>query len=78
MLPLLRSDLLLSEFPPFMLDVLEVVDSLTESPNCVITRIRQAPEAPDQNCRNRTIRFGKPDGPVLSILTAVRGAAGTR
>jgi hypothetical protein len=37
MLPLSRSDPLLSEFPPFMLDVLEVVDSPAESPKCVAT-----------------------------------------
>jgi hypothetical protein len=28
--------------------------------------------------KNWTIRFGKPDGLVLSIPTAVRGAAGTQ
>jgi hypothetical protein len=33
MLPLSRSDLLWLEFPPFMLDVLEVVDSPVESQN---------------------------------------------
>jgi hypothetical protein len=33
----LRSDLLLLEFSPFMLDVLEVVDSPAESPKCVAT-----------------------------------------
>jgi hypothetical protein len=32
MLPLSRSDSLWSEFPPFMLDVLEVVNSPAESP----------------------------------------------
>jgi hypothetical protein len=37
MLPLSRSDPLLLEFPPFMLDVLEVIDSSTESPKCVAT-----------------------------------------
>jgi hypothetical protein len=37
MLPLLRSDPLLLEFPPFMLDMLEVFDSLAESPKCVRT-----------------------------------------
>jgi hypothetical protein len=36
-LPLSRSDPLLSKFPPFMLDVLEVVDSPAESPKCVHT-----------------------------------------
>jgi hypothetical protein len=35
MLPLSRSNPLLPEFPPFMLDVLEVVGSLAESPKCV-------------------------------------------
>jgi hypothetical protein len=34
---LLRSDPLLSEFSPFMLDVLEVVDSPAESPKYVAT-----------------------------------------
>jgi hypothetical protein len=34
---LLRSDPLVSEFPPFMLDVHEVVDSPAESPKCVYT-----------------------------------------
>jgi hypothetical protein len=38
MLPLSRSNQLLLEFPPFMLDVLEVVDSPVESPKCVRTR----------------------------------------
>jgi hypothetical protein len=37
MLSLLRSDPLLLEFPPFMLDMLEVFDSLAESPKCVHT-----------------------------------------
>jgi hypothetical protein len=36
MLPLLRSDPLWPEFPPFMLDVLKVVDSPAESPKCVV------------------------------------------
>jgi hypothetical protein len=77
MLPLSRLDLLLSEFPLFIFDVLEVVDSPAESPKCVATRIEQEPEAPNQNCRNRTARFGKSDGPVLSIL-AVRGTTATQ
>jgi hypothetical protein len=38
MLLLSRSDPLLPEFPPFMLDMIEVVDSLAESPKCVATR----------------------------------------
>jgi hypothetical protein len=37
MLPMLRSDPLLLEFPSFMLDVLEVVDSPAELPKCVAT-----------------------------------------
>jgi hypothetical protein len=37
MLFLSRSDLLLPEFSPFMLDVLEVVESPAESPKCVHT-----------------------------------------
>jgi hypothetical protein len=53
MLPLLRSGPLLPEFPPFMLDVLEVVDSPVESPKCVDTRIGQEPEATVQNSTNR-------------------------
>jgi hypothetical protein len=34
---LVEVDPLWPEFPPFMLDVLEVVDSPTESPKCVCT-----------------------------------------
>jgi hypothetical protein len=52
MLPLSRLDPLLSKFPPFMLDVLEVVDSPAESPNCVATQIRQELKAPGWNCKN--------------------------
>jgi hypothetical protein len=37
MLPLSRSDPLLLDFPPFMLDVFEVVDSPAESPKYVAT-----------------------------------------
>jgi hypothetical protein len=61
-----------------MLDMFEVVDSPAESPKCVAIRIRQVPEALVQNRKNRTVWFGKPDGPVLSIPMAVRGTAGTR
>jgi hypothetical protein len=46
MLFLSRSDPLLPEFPPFMLDVLEVVDSPAESPKCVRTQNEQELEAP--------------------------------
>jgi hypothetical protein len=69
---------LLLEFPPFMLYVLEVVDSSVGSPKCVCTQNDQIPEAPARNYRNWTVRFGKPNGPVLSRSTTVRGAAGLR
>jgi hypothetical protein len=36
-LPLSRSDPLLPEFPPFILDVLEVVDPPAELSKCVAT-----------------------------------------
>jgi hypothetical protein len=49
MLPLLWSDPFLPEFPPFMLDVLELVDSPVESPKCVCTQNKQELEAPAQN-----------------------------
>jgi hypothetical protein len=49
MLPLSRSDLLLSGFPLYMLDVFEVVNSPAESPKCVATRNEQEPEASAQN-----------------------------
>jgi hypothetical protein len=78
MLPLLRSDPLLPEFPPFMFDVLEVVYPSAESPKCVRTRNKQRPEAPARSCKNWTIRLGKPEGPVLSGPTAIRGIAGLR
>jgi hypothetical protein len=42
------------------------------------TEIRHEPEAPVQNRKNWTVRFGKPDGPVLSIPIAVSGTTGTR
>jgi hypothetical protein len=42
-LPLLRSDLMWLEFPPFMLDVLEVVNSPTKSPKCVAIQNEQGP-----------------------------------
>jgi hypothetical protein len=57
MLPLSRSDPLFSEFPPFMVDVSEVVDSPVESPKCVATQNKQEPKALAQNCKNRTIQF---------------------
>jgi hypothetical protein len=57
MLPLSRSDPLLPEFPPFMLDVLEVVNSLAESPKCVSTWNEQEPKARIRNCRNQTLQF---------------------
>jgi hypothetical protein len=51
--------------------VIEVVDSPAESLKYVTTQIGQEPEAPAQNRKNRTLRFGKPDYPLLSILTIV-------
>jgi hypothetical protein len=44
----------------------------------VSSRTGQELEAPAQNRKNRIIRFGKPDGPILLIPTAARGASGTR
>jgi hypothetical protein len=57
MLFLSRSDPLVSEFPPFMFHVYEVVDSPAESPKCIATRIKQGPKAPARSCRNRAVRF---------------------
>jgi hypothetical protein len=57
MLFLSRSDPLLPEFPPFMLDVFEVVDSLVKLPKCVRTGNEQEREASAQNRVNRTVRF---------------------
>jgi hypothetical protein len=37
----------------------------------VATQIEQEPEAPAQNRKNWSVRFGKPDGPILSIPTTV-------
>jgi hypothetical protein len=45
------------KFPPFMLDMREVVISLVESPKCVCTQIREEIEAPVRNRRNWTLRF---------------------
>jgi hypothetical protein len=78
MLPLCRSDPLWLECPLFMLDVLKVVDSLVESSKCVATWIEQETEGPAQCYRNWTVRFGKPDGSVLSISMGVKGVFGTR
>jgi hypothetical protein len=68
-----RSDPVVPELPFFMLDMCKVVDSPVESPKCVDTRIKQVLKTPAQNRKNRILRFGKLEGPVLSILTAVRG-----
>jgi hypothetical protein len=43
----------------------------------IATQSEHEPEASGQNCENWTVQFDKLDGPVLSILTVVRGAAGT-
>jgi hypothetical protein len=77
MLFLLRSDPLLLEFPPFMLDMLEVTDSPAESPKCIRTQNEKESEAPTRNRANRTIRFGKPNGLILSTPTAVKGTVGS-
>jgi hypothetical protein len=52
MLPLSRKDSLWLEFRPFMLDVLEVVDSPVKSPKCVATQIGQESEVPARNMKN--------------------------
>jgi hypothetical protein len=78
MLPLSKLDPLWPEFLPFMLNVLEVVDSPAESPKCDATRNKQRPEAPTRNSRNQTVRFQETDGPVLSRPMVVRGTAGLR
>jgi hypothetical protein len=76
MLLLSRSDPLVLEFSPFMLDVREVVDSPAESPKCVCTWIGQELEAPVQNKRNRIVWFQELDTLVLSRPAVVRGAVG--
>jgi hypothetical protein len=76
MLPLSRLDLLWLEVPPFMLDVLEVIDSPAESPKFVAIQNELRPDAPARNSRTRTIQFQEPDGSVLSGLTAVKGVVG--
>jgi hypothetical protein len=78
MLLLSRSDPLWSEFSPFMLDVLEVVDYPAKSQKCVATWNELRSEASARNSRNWTIRFQEPDGPVLSRLTAVKGVVRLR
>jgi hypothetical protein len=55
MLFLSRSDPLLPEFPPFMLDMLEVVDYPVELPKCVYTQNEQESEALAQKRTNRTV-----------------------
>jgi hypothetical protein len=76
MLFLPRSDPLMPEFPFFMLDMCEVVDSPTGSPKCVGIRIKQELEAPAQNRRSQTVQFLKLDPPVLSAQMAVRSTTG--
>jgi hypothetical protein len=56
-LPLWRLDPLWLEFPPFILDVLDVVDSPVESPKCICTWNEQEVEAPAQNCKNWMVQF---------------------
>jgi hypothetical protein len=74
----LGSDPLLPKFSPFMLDVLEVVNSPVESPKCVRTQNEHELKALAQNCKNRTVQFGKPDVLVLSEPTSVWYTAGLR
>jgi hypothetical protein len=63
---LVEVDQLLPEFSPFMLDVLEVIDSPAESTKCVHTRNEQEPEAWsgfvgfDGNQGHRQLRQGRP------------------
>jgi hypothetical protein len=59
--------------PPFVLNMCEVVDSPVESPKCVATWNKQELKAPPQNYEIRTVRFGKPDDPVLSGPMTIRG-----
>jgi hypothetical protein len=56
-----------------MHDVLEVVDSLAESPKCVHTQNEQEPEAPARSWANQMVWFGKLDCLVSSAPVAVRG-----
>jgi hypothetical protein len=56
----------------------EKINSPAELPKCVCTQNKQELKAHVQNKKNRTLRFGKPDYSVLSILTAVRDATVTR
>jgi hypothetical protein len=78
MLFLSRPNLLVLEFPPLMLNVLEIVNSPAESPKCITTQIEHELEAPARSCRNRIARSRKPDGTVLLGPTVVRGTAGHR
>jgi hypothetical protein len=77
MLFLLRSDPLVPEFPPSMLDVLEVVDSLAKSPKCVCTGNEQELEASARNNANQMLQFGKLECSVSSGPTVVRGTIGS-
>jgi hypothetical protein len=77
MLPLSRSDMLWLEFPPFMLDMLEVVDSQAKSLKYVRTQNEQKPKATAQNRANRMVQFGKLDYPVPSASAAVKGTVGS-
>jgi hypothetical protein len=61
-----------------MPDMLKVADSPAESPKCVRIQNEQELEAPTQTWVNRIVWFGKPDSPVLSGPTTVRGVVGLR
>jgi hypothetical protein len=60
-----------------MQDILEVVDSLVESPKCVRTQNEQELKALAGNRANRIVRSGKSNSPISSALTAVRGTIGS-
>jgi hypothetical protein len=72
MLFLSRSDPLVPNFSPFMLDVREVVDSSAKSLKYVCTRNEQEPETPAQNRANQIVRFDKPFDPVSPVSETVR------
>jgi hypothetical protein len=71
-LPLSRLDPLWPEFPSFILDVLEVVDSPTESPKICCHTNQTGAGSSCSIWENQTVRFGKSDGLILLISTAVR------
>jgi hypothetical protein len=77
MLPLSRSNPLLPEFPPFILDMLEVVDSPVKSSKYVHTYNEQESKAHTQNRVNQTVQFSELDDLVSSAPTIVRSTVGS-